>query len=370
MNDSVITARGLQLRGVEKWYGDVPAVRALDLDVHAGEFVVLLGPSGCGKTTVLRTIAGLEEPSAGEVRIGDRVVNDIEPADRDVAMVFQNYALYPHMTVRQNLGFGLKMRRIPRTEIDKKVHRASLVLGLEPLLKRRPGQLSGGQRQRVALGRALVREPSIFLFDEPLSNLDARLRLEMRSEIAQLHQRLGTTMVFVTHDQVEAMTLGERIAILKDGLLEQYAAPLDIYRMPANLFVATFIGSPPINTLEGEVATDGDHSVFSGLGLTCQLDRHFYSGPATFAIRAESLFLNTESGHDFSCTVLRTEPLGNEVLVHLNGPGERSWIARIDPEHPCAVGDNVHVSIDRTRVPLFAGPKQERLARATEEASK
>jgi sn-glycerol 3-phosphate transport system ATP-binding protein len=368
MNDSEGTARGLQLRGIAKWYGDVPAVRTLDLDVAAGEFVVLLGPSGCGKTTVLRTIAGLEEPSAGEVRIGDRVVNNIEPADRDVAMVFQNYALYPHMTVRQNLGFGLKMRRTPKAEIHEKVERAASILGLEPLLKRRPGQLSGGQRQRVALGRALVREPSIFLFDEPLSNLDARLRLEMRSEIAQLHQRLGTTMVFVTHDQVEAMTLGERIAILKDGVLEQHAAPLDIYRMPANLFVATFIGSPPINTLEGEVSTDGDQSVFSGPGLTCHMDRHSYSGPATLAVRAESLSLNTGSGHDFTSAVLRTEPLGNEVLVHLNGPGERSWIARLDPENPCAVGDSIRVSINRARTHLFAGPTQKRLQRKTEEA--
>jgi ABC-type sugar transport system ATPase subunit len=367
MHDSAAPAQGLQLRGVEKWFGDVPAVRALDLDVEAGEFVVLLGPSGCGKTTVLRTIAGLEEPSAGEVKIGDRVVNDIEPAERDVAMVFQNYALYPHMTVRQNLGFGLKMRRVPKSEIDRKVARAATVLGLEPLLKRRPGQLSGGQRQRVALGRALVREPCVFLFDEPLSNLDARLRLEMRSEIAQLHRRLGTTMVFVTHDQVEAMTLGERIAIMKDGVLKQYAAPLDIYRRPVNLFVATFIGSPPINTIEGELSPDGDNSIFAGAGLRFRLDRNTYSGPVTLAVRAESLSLNTGSEQHFTCTVQRLEPLGNEVLVHLNGPGERCWVARVDPESPCKLGDNVYVSIDRARVHLFAGPEQERLARTLDE---
>lgn len=368
MDDTRSTAQGIRLSGVEKWFGDVPAVRALDLEVAAGEFVVLLGPSGCGKTTVLRTIAGLEEPSAGQIMIGSRVVNDIEPADRDVAMVFQNYALYPHMTVRQNLGFGLKMKKIRKTEIDRKVARAAEVLGLEPLLKRRPGQLSGGQRQRVALGRALVREPSVFLFDEPLSNLDARLRLEMRSEIAQLHRKMGTTMLFVTHDQVEAMTLGERIAIMKDGELQQYAAPLDIYRSPANLFVATFIGSPPINTIQGEVSTDGGHSMFSGMGLRLSVPRLSYSGPVTLAVRAESLSLDTGTKHDFCCDVRRLEPLGNEILVHLSGPGEHSWVARVAPEFTCAIGDAVHVSIDGTRIHLFAGPEQNRIESASDDS--
>ncbi len=361
MLDSEVRAQGVRLRGVEKWFGDVPAVRTLDLDVEAGEFVVLLGPSGCGKTTVLRTIAGLEDPSAGEVRIGDELVNDVEPADRDVAMVFQNYALYPHMTVRQNLGFGLKMRRTPKSEIDRKVERAASMLGLDALLKRRPGQLSGGQRQRVALGRALVREPSVFLFDEPLSNLDARLRLEMRSEIAQLHQRLGTTMVFVTHDQVEAMTLGERIAIMKDGVLMQYAAPLEIYRAPANLFVATFIGSPPINTIQGELSAEGHDCTFTGEGLRLLVPRQKHLGPCTLAVRSESLSIGKDSEGDFTCTVHRLEPLGNEIFVHLAGPGECSWIARVDPEHSCFVGETVEVSIDMARVHLFAGSDQERV---------
>jgi len=362
MADSAAAGQGVQLIGVEKRFGDVPAVRNLDLDVEAGEFVVLLGPSGCGKTTVLRTIAGLEEPSAGEIRIGGRLVNDIEPADRDVAMVFQNYALYPHMTVRQNLGFGLKMRRVPKPEIEKKVARAAAVLSLEPLLKRRPGQLSGGQRQRVALGRALVREPSVFLFDEPLSNLDARLRLEMRSEIAQLHLKLGTTMVFVTHDQVEAMTLGNRIAIMHDGSLKQYDAPLDIYRTPADLFVATFIGSPPINTLEGDLSPGDNRSVFSGPGLTLSMGKTTFSGPVTLAVRAEALSLEVGEAYDFICAVRRLEPLGNELLVHLNGPGERSWVARADAEYSCAIGDLVKVTIDRSRAHLFCGPEKRRLA--------
>jgi len=368
MDDSEIRAQAVQLRGVEKYFGNVAAVRALDLDVNPGEFVVLLGPSGCGKTTVLRMIAGLEEPTAGEVGIGNEIVNDIEPADRNVAMVFQNYALYPHMTVRQNLGFGLKMRRTPRTEIDRKVNRAAAVLGLDPLMNRRPGQLSGGQRQRVALGRALVREPSVFLFDEPLSNLDARLRLEMRTEIAQLHKRLGTTMVFVTHDQVEAMTLGERIAILKDGELRQYAAPLDIYRNPADLFVAQFVGSPPINTIDGEVSLNGEQSMFSAPGLTMTVDRLGYSGPATFAVRAESLSLDSGPEQGIACPIRRLEPLGNELLVHLDGPGECSWIARADPEFPCSAGETVNVSIDPARVHLFAGPDQKRLVRLSDES--
>lgn len=362
MPDSFGRALRVQLRGIEKWFGEVPAVRKLDLDVQAGEFVVLLGPSGCGKTTVLRTIAGLEDPSAGEIRIGDEVVNDVEPADRDVAMVFQNYALYPHMTVQQNLGFGLKMRRTPKPEIDHKVKRAASALGLELLLKRRPGQLSGGQRQRVALGRALVREPAVFLFDEPLSNLDARLRLEMRSEIAQLHQRLGTTMVFVTHDQVEAMTLGERIAILKDGILMQYAAPLEIYRSPANLFVAKFIGSPPINTIQGELSNDAVRWTFAGEGLRLQISGHEHSGVCTLGVRPESLAVGNDSEADFTCTVRRLEPLGNELLVHLAGPGECGWIARVDPEHTCTVGETVNVSIDTSRVHLFAGPDQVRVS--------
>ncbi len=227
---------GVRLSRLEKHYGEVVAVHSLDLEIAPGEFMVLLGPSGCGKTTVLRMIAGLEDLSGGEIRIGDRLVNDVEPADRDIAMVFQNYALYPHMSVRDNLGFGLKMRKTPREKVNDQISWASSVLNLNHLLHRKPGQLSGGERQRVALGRAMVRDPRVFLFDEPLSNLDARLRLEMRAEIADLHRKLGTTMIFVTHDQIEAMTLGHRIAILRAGQLQQLGRPIDVYRCPSKFY--------------------------------------------------------------------------------------------------------------------------------------
>ena len=243
------TPRGVVLKGVEKRFGDVTAVAAVDLEVRAGELLVLVGPSGCGKSTLLRLIAGLEEPTAGEVWIGGRPVNDVAPGDRDVAMVFQSYALYPHMTVAQNLGFGLRVRGAGRAEVAERVERTADVLGLGELLLRRPGQLSGGQQQRVALGRAMVRDPGVFLFDEPLSNLDAGLRLRTRDEIAALHRRLGTTMIFVTHDQVEALSLGQRVAVMDQGRLQQVGTPRRIYRRPGNLFVAGFVGSPPINQL-------------------------------------------------------------------------------------------------------------------------
>jgi ABC-type sugar transport system ATPase subunit len=302
------TTTGVRLRGIEKRFDDVAAVRAFDLDIDNGELVVLLGPSGCGKTTVLRMIAGLEEPTSGTIEIGDREVTDLEPSDRDVAMVFQNYALYPHMTVEQNLGFGLKMRRLQRCEIDSRVSQAAQVLGLDTLLPRRPGQLSGGQRQRVALGRALVREPRVFLFDEPLSNLDARLRLEMRAEIARLHQQLRTTMIYVTHDQVEAMTLGQRIAVMRDGLLQQYAPPLEVYRRPANLFVARFIGSPPINTVAGEVVDRSSHSWFVAPAIEVPLDGCAFSGSATLGVRPESMSLPALRKSYSSCHRQRQGP--------------------------------------------------------------
>jgi multiple sugar transport system ATP-binding protein len=358
----VAPTSGVILSAVEKSFADVAAVRSFDLDIGAGELVVLLGPSGCGKTTVLRMIAGLEEPDRGEIKIGERVVNDIEPAQRDIAMVFQNYALYPHMTVHQNLGFGLKMRKLAQPEIDAKVARAAAVLGLQDLLTRKPAQLSGGQRQRVALGRALVREPAVFLFDEPLSNLDARLRLEMRSEIAQLHQRLGTTMVYVTHDQVEAMTLGERIAIMKDGELQQYAPPLEVYRYPTNLFVATFVGSPPINTVQGTLTSEGTRSVFAAPGIQLELTPRSHGGPVTLGARPEALaIVSAVQDVDFTAEIARLELLGNELLVHLNGPADSRWIARVDPEHRCAPREQVGIKLDRARVHLFSQSDNARL---------
>ena len=384
-------AQNVVLRGVEKRFGDVTAVAAVDLEVRAGELLVLVGPSGCGKSTLLRLIAGLEEPTAGEVWIGGRAVNEVAPGDRDVAMVFQSYALYPHMTVARNLGFGLRVRGVGRDEVAERVGRAADVLGLDELLDRRPGQLSGGQQQRVALGRAMVRDPGVFLFDEPLSNLDAGLRLRTRDEIAALHRRLGTTMIFVTHDQVEALSLGERVAVMDRGRIQQVGTPREIYRRPGNLFVAGFVGSPPINLLQlGRDAQDrlaGGPFVFPG------------SSPqptATLGVRPEDLTIMVGSSPTlahppvisehasgtpahppaysdippdpspippgpsrppppFPATVLRVESLGSEQRVHLDGPSGAAWIARTPPAHPASPGDTVHVSVAWHRAHLF-GP--------------
>ncbi len=376
----------LALHGLAKRFGDVDAVQPLDLEVAGGELLVLLGPSGCGKSTVLRMIAGIEEPTAGEIHIGGRTVNELEPGERDVAMVFQNYALYPHMRVRDNLSFALRMRKMPAAEIQRRVAWAAGMLGLDELLDRRPGQLSGGQRQRVALGRALVREPAVFLFDEPLSNLDARLRLEMRDEIAALHRRLGTTMIFVTHDQVEAMSLGDRIAVLRAGELQQVGRPLEIYDTPANLFVARFIGSPPINTVDGVLTDDGGGPVFtagmltvvgrpedlsprptpaaggeaaaprSGTGASRESPEPSPSeGPAVLGVRPEGLAVGkpSESGVHFESAVLRREALGSELLLHLEGPGRAPWVARVGPDHTADVGNAVGVRILPGRAHLF-----------------
>ena len=346
--------QGVVLRGVEKRYGEVVAVRSMDLEVRPGELMVLVGPSGCGKSTLLRLIAGLVEPTAGEVWIGGRHVDDIEPGARDVAMVFQSYALYPHMTVAGNLGFGLRVRGTPRAEIESRVTEAAAVLGLSDLLARRPGQLSGGQRQRVALGRAMVRDPGVFLFDEPLSNLDAELRLRTRDEIAALHRRLGTTMIFVTHDQVEALSLGQRVAVMDRGRIQQVGTPDEVYRRPGNLFVAGFVGSPPINRIslvrdEGGRLAGGPFALVEPAGL----DR------ATLAVRPEDLAVapggdrdSSEAG-DFRATVLRVEVLGSEQLVHLDGPGDVAWVARVSPALRVAPGDGVSVSVAWERSHLF-----------------
>ena len=365
------TASPLTLRVLTKRFGAVTAVHPLDLEVDAGELLVLLGPSGCGKSTVLRMIAGIEEPTAGEVLIGGRVVNDREPAERDVAMVFQSYALYPHMTVRDNLAFPLKMRGMRGEPLLERVAWAARMLELEELLDRRPGQLSGGQRQRVALGRAIVREPSVFLFDEPLSNLDARLRLEMRDLIASLHQKLGATMVFVTHDQVEAMSLGERIAVMRDGRLQQVGAPLEVYQRPANLFVARFIGSPPINTAEGVLGHDGGGRVFMADGLTVagaeevpeggvpgSPDPSHAADPVVLAVRPEALSLTAPddpSAHLLR-RVRRLEPLGSELLVHVDpvDPGaDQPWIARVAPDAPLEEGLEIGLHLNAERTHLF-----------------
>ena len=357
--------QGVELRGAEKRYGEVTAVRALDLEVRPGELMVLVGPSGCGKSTLLRLIAGLIEPTAGEVWIGGRRVDDVEPGARDVAMVFQSYALYPHMTVAGNLGFGLRVRGTPRTEIERRVAEAAAALGLAELLSRRPGELSGGQRQRVALGRAMVRDPGVFLFDEPLSNLDAELRLRTRDEIAALHRRLGTTMIFVTHDQVEALSLGQRVAVMDQGRLHQVGTPDEVYRRPANLFVAGFVGSPPINRIA--LARDDAGRLAGGpfaLQAPSGVDR------ATLGVRPEDLAVartsegdgearagDRDSGEagDFRAGVLRVEALGSEQRVHLEGPGDAAWVARAAPALRVDPGDRVSVSVAWERSHLF-GP--------------
>jgi len=291
-----------------KHYGAFHALKGVSVDISDGEFVVLVGPSGCGKSTLLRMIAGLEEITSGEISIGNRVVNDLPPKERDIAMVFQNYALYPHMTVAQNMGFSLKLKGVPKTEIKAKVDRAAKILGLESLLDRQPRQLSGGQRQRVAMGRAIVRDPQVFLFDEPLSNLDAKLRVQMRSEIKELHQRLKTTTIYVTHDQVEAMTMADKIVVMRDGVIEQMGSPLDLYDRPQNTFVAGFIGSPSMNFINGKMGPEGFRT---GDGLLLPTTTH-QADAAIYGIRPEHLALDP-NGIEVEVVVL--EPTGSETQV-------------------------------------------------------
>jgi multiple sugar transport system ATP-binding protein len=310
----------IQFSHVTKLYGDTPAVRDLNLEVGEGEFVVLVGPSGCGKTTALRMVAGLEEITDGEIRIGDSVVNDLPPRDRDIAMVFQNYALYPHKTVFENLAFGLRMRKVPKDEQRRRVEEIAQKLGLADLLSRRPSQLSGGQRQRVAMGRAIVREPKAFLMDEPLSNLDAKLRVQMRAEIARIQKALAVTTLYVTHDQVEAMTMGDRVAVMRDGVLQQVDAPQRLYDAPANLFVASFVGSPPMNLFEATVEVDGSQLVFgeTRLDLGGRTLREQNGRRIVVGIRPEEV--REASGWDgarIRGRVLLVEALGAEQLVHI-----------------------------------------------------
>jgi len=299
---------------VRKSYGALQVVHGIDVAVADGEFVVLVGPSGCGKSTLLRMVAGLEEISAGTIRIGDRVVNDLEPKDRDCAMVFQNYALYPHMSVYDNMAYGLKIRGLPRSEIEKRVNDAAAILELAPFLQRKPRQLSGGQRQRVAMGRAIVREPAVFLFDEPLSNLDAKLRVQTRLEIQKLHRRLETTSLYVTHDQVEAMTLAQRMIVMNAGRAEQIGTPDDVYSRPATTFVASFIGSPPMNLFAGRVSADGKAFEADATQIILPEPANTLSNrKVTLGLRPEHLQLG---GSNFSLRVETVEMLGAEHLIH------------------------------------------------------
>ncbi|MGI6851150.1 ABC transporter ATP-binding protein [Mesorhizobium sp. 1B3] len=299
------------IRDVRKSYGQIEVIHGVSVDIDDGEFVALVGPSGCGKSTLLRMVAGLEEISDGEIAIGSRVVNDVAPKDRDIAMVFQNYALYPHMNVRENMGFALRQRRAPRAEIETRVKEAARILGLEQLLERKPRALSGGQRQRVAMGRAIVRNPNVFLFDEPLSNLDAKLRVQMRSELKELHQRLGVTTIYVTHDQIEAMTLADRVVVMNGGVVEQMGPPLELYDKPRSLFVAAFIGSPPMNFVEGLVDDAGRLIADDGLALPLPVapggnDR------ITIGFRPEHLHL-ADTG--WPAVVSVVEPTGSETQI-------------------------------------------------------
>ena len=343
---------------VFKRYGDVTAVSDLNLEIGDGEFMVLVGPSGCGKTTSLRMIAGLEEISDGQLRIGDRVVNDVAPKDRDIAMVFQSYALYPHMSVRDNLAFGLKLRKVPKSDIEKRISEAAGILQLEKLLDRKPKELSGGQRQRVALGRAIVREPAVFLMDEPLSNLDAKLRVQTRAEIARLHQRLGTTMVYVTHDQVEAMTMGQRIAVMSDGLLQQVGTPQQLYDHPVNRFVAGFIGSPSMNFVETDVP-DGEGEIQT-TDLTVPVPAAFkegmagMSGKVVVGFRPEHLELGDVEGPVavVKGTADVVEYLGNEELLHVTSGG-KDIVAIVDSSYRVKPGDVVTLKLAADKLHMF-----------------
>ena len=374
------------LRDIRKVYPNgVEAVCGVDLDVADGELMVLVGPSGCGKTTILRMVAGLEDVSGGTIRIGERIVNDVHPKHRDIAMVFQNYALYPHMTVADNIGFALELRKRPRDEIRAKVRDAGRLLGLESLLERKPGQLSGGQRQRVAMGRAIVREPSVFLMDEPLSNLDAKLRVELRAQVSRIQRRLGVATVYVTHDQTEAMTMGDRVAVLRDGVLQQCDQPQVLYDMPTNIFVAEFIGSPSMNLYEATVDADASTVVLGSQRIAIdealrrshpRLASYKGSGVA-IGVRPEDLSLEPSSGRTASLDgdVELIESLGSELLVHFSNDGRRirvaearadgdvdeageltrtdMSIARLEPRVAVRAGERVRFYVNPARLHFF-----------------
>lgn len=356
---------GIKFEHVDKYFQNVHVLKDINIDIPDQEFLVLVGPSGCGKSTALRCLAGLEEITSGNIYIGNRVVNDVPPKDRDIAMVFQSYALYPHMSVYDNMGFGLKLRKTPRQDIDKRVKEAAEMLAIGHLLDRKPKALSGGQRQRVALGRAIVRDPAVFLMDEPLSNLDAKLRVQTRAEISKLHQRLRTTFIYVTHDQTEAMTMGTRIAVMRDGILQQLDSPQMLYDTPTNMFVAGFIGSPAMNFFEGTLRRgDGALLVDAGafaIPLTphhAELVGKYIDRPVYFGIRPEDVHdaryvpsgTNELAQMDVNVTI--TENMGSEVLAYVTAGG-KEFVGRLDPRTSAEPGAPLRIAIDMSRTHLF-----------------
>ena len=365
----------LSVSNVYKRFGAIEVLKGINLEMGSGEFTVLVGPSGCGKSSLLNIIAGLERQSSGSVEIGGRVVDDIPPKDRNIAMVFQSYALYPSMTVRQNITFGMECRNVPRAQRDEAVARVAKLLQIDALLDRKPGQLSGGQRQRVAMGRALVRDPLLFLFDEPLSNLDAQLRAEMRMEIKQLHQRLGSTIVYVTHDQIEAMTLATRIAVMRQGVVQQFADPETVYNRPANLFVARFMGSPPMNTLSARLeATSGEPVAVIGHGEAAMrfpvpaAAESWIGREVVLGIRPECIAEPTRHFSDVPGSVLTVaarvemiEPTGAETIVVLRVGDERA-LGRVSPDLQPRLGETARFAIDTRKISLFDPASGERIA--------
>jgi multiple sugar transport system ATP-binding protein len=358
-----------------KAWGDVVGVNNLSIEIPDKEFLVLVGPSGCGKSTALRCLAGLEEITSGTIYIGDRVVNDVPPKDRDIAMVFQSYALYPHMTVYDNMAFGLKLRKTPKTEIDRRVQEAAKILGITQLLDRKPKQMSGGQRQRVALGRAIVRDPAVFLFDEPLSNLDAKLRVQTRAEISKLHQRLGTTFIYVTHDQMEALTMADRIAVLKDGVLQQVDTPQHLYDHPGNVFVAGFIGSPAMNFFTGTITGTVDEMYVDSGNVrvrlpqdeVAQLGQKNIGREIIFGVRPEDIHHPrykppgiTEQLVEAAVDVV--ELMGNEIFVYLVTNDEQSFVARVDPRADLRPGDKVQMAFNAEKVHIFDRATEKNIA--------
>lgn len=349
---------------VTKRFGDVVAVNDLDIEIEDKEFLVLVGPSGCGKSTALRLLAGLEDITEGRILIGDQVVNDVAPKDRDIAMVFQSYALYPHMSVFDNMAFGLKLRKYPKEEIQRRVQEAADILGIRELLDRKPRQLSGGQRQRVAVGRAIVREPKVFLFDEPLSNLDAKLRVQTRAEITKLHQRLATTFIYVTHDQVEAMTMASRIAVMNQGLLQQIDTPQKLYDVPNNLFVAGFIGSPAMNFFDAVLKKDGENLFVDAGAFSVQIPVERLDVYAPHAGKEVTFGLRPEDIHDpnfappgivpreVQGSIEVTELMGNEIFVYMQS-GDHSYVARVDPRTDFKMGDKVQVAFNMDNMHIF-----------------